>query len=101
MTFRSSTIRLYADKIASLTEDQVKFVDEVYAICERNYSAGGDRVVECFEPADVLADFKSLDDVKEYAGAKVEQALNCREGNDDDSELMTYDRFINANWEAG
>lgn len=83
--------------MAELSFDQKQFVREVKALCLKNYENGGDTIIECFEDCEIVAEFKTLADVKEYCGLKVEQELNCRWGNDDDPEVRRAAKF--ANWE--
>lgn len=77
------------------TPEQIAFVDEVYAMCEKHYNAGGDTIIECFEPKEILAQFKTLEQVKDYCGLKVEQATNFRWGEDTDPELERQRNFDN------
>jgi len=90
---KSDTIKLYVDDLPDLTCEQVELVDDIYAACEANYDAGGDTVVECFDPFDVLESFDSVEAAKEYCGIKLEQALNHRWGSDEDDELQAMKRF--------
>lgn len=102
MQLKSKTIRLFKEgkHFQQLKPDEVKFVDDVYGICERNYDAGGDVVVECFDPARIVEEFNTLADVKRYIEVRLSRALDCRLGNDDDPEMLTWARFENANWEV-
>ena len=70
-----------------MTHDQDEFVTAVFALCSRNYEAGGGEVVECFTSDDVLAQFNTLEEVKKYCLLRVEQAKNYRWGEDDDPEV--------------
>ena len=90
---KSRTISIYGDWADDKTPEQVAFIDSVYAVCEANYDAGGDTVVECFDPDEILDQFKTLDEVRKYCGIKLEQALNTRWGDDEDEELKAYERF--------
>lgn len=99
MIFKSNTMKRFSSDTNGESE-VYRFIDDVYLVCERNYDCGGDTVVECFDSDDILEEFDSLDDVKEYCRAKIEQALNCRLGSDDDPELLAYKRFNEANWEV-
>ena len=78
---------LYKDWQATATPADLEFVDQVYEMCDRNYGAGGDLIIECYGPKDVLDEFKTLDDVRRVCGLHVEQALNARWGEDSDPEL--------------
>lgn len=80
------------------TPEQIDFVDQVYAICEENYESGGDNVVECYGPRDILFTFDDIQDVQKYCGLMVEQELNCRWGENDDPELQRHEDFKNSNW---
>jgi hypothetical protein len=75
------------------TPVQREFVDAVYAMCEEHYDAGGDTIVECFAPDEIIEEFTSLNDVKQYCGLQIEQALNTRWGEDDDPEVKRSERF--------
>jgi hypothetical protein len=81
------TCGIYNRWMATATAAQIAFVDEVFALCERNYECGGDVVVECHGPEDVLAQFETLDAVREYVGLHNEQAANARWGEDTDPEV--------------
>ena len=84
--FKSGTLRLYSKCpdpklkawFANATPEKLAFVDEAYHICEQNYMAGGDRVAECYYPADVEERFKNIQDVQNFCGLVVDQAANCR-----------------------
>lgn len=90
---------LYAEKLAKLTPEQQTFVRAVYAECEKHYSDGGDVIVECYEPADIVEEFSSMQDVVAFIGLKVEQELNARPGNDDDPQLDRMRRY--EQWNDG
>ncbi len=87
MSEQSSTLRVYDKWVKTATEKQLEFVNSVFLFCEEHYSAGGDTVVECFSPKEILAEFSSIDDVREYIGLRIEQELNARWGEDDDPQL--------------
>jgi hypothetical protein len=93
----TGALALYKEWLATATAEQIAFVDQVYAVCEKHYQDGGDVVLECFTPAEVLEKFKTLEEVREYCGLKVEQALNARWGEDDDPQVARADRF-EKNW---
>lgn len=88
----SQNAKLYATKMGKLTPAQAEFVDSVYAMCEEHYEDGGDVIVECYEPAQIVERFQTLADVREMCGMRAEQALNAREGTDEDHELEYYER---------
>lgn len=88
---KSSTIRIYKTWLKTATQEQIDFVDSVYRFCETNYERGGDTIVETFEPEEICDEFKTLDEVKERCKFLVENALNKRWGEDDDSELSRYE----------
>ena len=94
---KSKTLPIYKKWLETAKPEQVAFVDAVYAMCEEHYEAGGDGIVECWEPAEIVEEFKTLNDVRQLCGLKVEQALNARWGEDGDPELGTADRF--KEWE--
>lgn len=99
MTVKSNTLKsIYKNWQESATEQQIEFVDSVYALCEKNYSNGGDDVVEGFTPVEILTEFKSLNEVREYCGLRVEDATNKRWGEDSDPELARAERF-RTGWE--
>jgi hypothetical protein len=77
---------IYTSKLAALTPEQVAFVDEVYAKAEANYEEGGQWVVECMEPSDILDRFKSMKDALKYMGLKQEQA--------DEIDALVEDRIV-------
>ena len=84
---RSKTLGLYASWLSSATAEQASFVDEVFALCELNYEAGGDQVVECFGPDDIVERFTSFDDVQRYVRLINGRAADCRWGDDSDPEI--------------
>jgi hypothetical protein len=84
---KSSTLKLYARWLSSATPEQVAFVDEILAACERNYEAGADVIVECYGPAEILAQFTSLDDVRAFVRVHNSRAADARWGDDDDHEI--------------
>ena len=73
--------------------EQVELVDAIFKECEDHYDAGGDTVVECMSPEEILLEFRSVEEAKEYCGIQVEAALNARWGEDGDPELSRHDRF--------
>ena len=89
---KSGTIGIYTKFLKSASEDQIELVDSIYKACEDNYCRGGDLVVECYSPEDVLETFESLEEVKEMIKDLVEEELNCRWGSDDDPQLERYER---------
>jgi len=92
--YKSAELRhLYRDWLASATPEQIAFVDSVYKMCEDHYEDGGDIIVECFDPEEIVAEFTSLADVRSFIGLKVEQALNARWGEDTDPQLETMKRY--------
>jgi hypothetical protein len=93
MEISSNTITLYKDFLATASNEKIKFVDQVYSLCEKNYENGGDWIVECLTPIKILNEFKTLKDLHKYCGAIIEQSLNCRWGEDDDPQLKAYDNF--------
>ena len=90
---KSGTLGIYKKFLESSSQEAIEFVDSVYAFCEEHYDAGGDNVVECMEPSEVVDEFSNLDEVKAYIGIKIEQELNCRWGEDDDPQVSRYERF--------
>jgi hypothetical protein len=76
-----------------MNEQQRTFVEAVFAMCLDNYDAGGDVITETYSGWAILGQFKTLEDVKEYCGRRIEEALNCRMGEDSDPELGVYERF--------
>jgi hypothetical protein len=95
---KSSTLPIYRNFLATATPEQIEFVDSVFALCEKNYSAGGDTVAECFTPEEILEQFKTLDDVRSYCGLRVEAEANARWGEDTDPELARLRAF--AKWNS-
>lgn len=83
----SQSIKDYPEFIQSATEEQIRLVDEIFKLCEDHYDNGGDTVVECYSPENILQQFESIDDVKIFCNLKIEQATNARWGEDDDPEL--------------
>ena len=63
----------------------------------KNYDAGGHWLYETRTDLELKLEFKSKKEMKDYCGTQVEQALNCRWGDDDDPQLKAYDDF-QKNW---
>lgn len=93
---KSKVLAIYKTWLASATQEQIDFADQVYSTCEEHYESGGDRIVECWEPKDVLEFFKNTQEVQEFCGLAVEQELNCRWGEDTDPELKRMESFNNS-----
>ena len=96
---KSHTISIYKIWLATAAVPQIDFVDAVYAMCEEHYEAGGDTIVECYDPTAILAEFSTLDEVRRFCGFQVEQALNARWGEDSDPEVARAERF--EEWDYG
>ena len=96
---KSNTLSIYKTWLATAAVPQIAFVDAVYEMCEKNYEAGGDTIVECYDPAEILAEFDTLDEVKEFCGLRVELALNARWGEDSDPEVAQAERY--DDWDYG
>ena len=90
---KSGTIKLYSVWLEGASPEAVEFVDAVYALCEKHYSAGGDTVVECMGPNEVLETFKSLRDVRSFCGLRVSREADCRWGEDSDPEVARLRAF--------
>lgn len=87
---------IYAAWISKATPEQVAFVDDVYAFAEPLYSHGGDHIVECYSPDDILRELKTIDDAKAAIGAALAGELNARWGDDNDDALERYNGFREA-----
>tara|TARA_R110000824_G_scaffold121893_3_gene278355 strand:- start:17506 stop:17820 length:315 start_codon:yes stop_codon:yes gene_type:complete len=93
---KSGTLKsYYKDWLKSATVENILHVDKVYLLCEKNYSGGGDQVIECMNPAEVLEELPTLKEVKEYCGIRVDAAMNARFGDHDDSELKYAENHKN------
>jgi hypothetical protein len=91
---KSNSLRtIYNDWTKTATPPQIELVDAIFAECEEHYEDGGDTIVECYDPADILAQFKSVKEAKEFCGLKVEQSLNARWGEDSDPEVERMRKF--------
>ena len=90
---KSNTLKFYSAWVERASQSEFDFVDMVYEECERHYSAGGDMVVECLSPTNILEEFTSLSGVKEYCGLLVDRALDCRWGEDCDLELLRKENY--------
>lgn len=84
MTF---TLSLYDDWLKTATPEQIALVDSIYAACEAHYEQGGNLIVEALEPAEVLQQFKSIEEVKTYCNLQIDYAKDHRWGEDSDPEL--------------
>jgi hypothetical protein len=88
----NKVLATYKEWLASATQEQIDFADQVYSLAVEHYEAGGDRIVECWEPKDVLEFFKNIQEVQEFFGLVVEQRRNARWGEDSDPELLNPER---------
>lgn len=89
---RSNTLRNYKSWIEQATPRQFQLVDAIYLDCEKHYEAGGDIIVETFEPAEVLQ-FKSVKDAKEFIGLHISKELDTRWGEDSDPQVARSKEF--------
>jgi hypothetical protein len=95
---KSNTLtRCYGRWQAGATAQQIAFVDSVFELAERNYDAGGDTIVECWEPDEILDRFRNLDDVRTFCGMNIDRELDARWGEDSDPEIGRAERF--KSWE--
>lgn len=94
MSYRilSQTLKIFSKWLDDALEHQMKFVDEVYLLCEHNYDKGGDIIVECYYPEDVLESFNDLQDVVNACKRLVAKELDARWGEDSDQEIARYER---------
>jgi len=96
MQFKNRMVQSSFDAYGNkYTTEQYNLVDEILTICHKNYSNGGDIIIETFEFEEILKEFKNLDDIKNYIEISLEQEKNCRWGEDNDPELL---RSLD-NWE--
>ena len=70
----------------------VNFVDRIYKMCEDQYDEGGEYVVECFTPREIIERFRTQSQVREYCKLAREQALNARFGDENEHWLAKMDR---------
>jgi hypothetical protein len=99
--FKSANLRhTYHDWAATADPAAAAWVDQVYALCEDHYTHGGDVIVECYAPADVLQKFVMGDvkAVREFCGMRLEAAADARWGEDGDPELRRLDEFGHGEW---
>lgn len=71
----------------NMTDEQKTLVEDIKRVCLANYEQGGDEVIECYTDEEIIRDFKSVADAKDYCGLRVENATNHRWGEDSDPEL--------------
>lgn len=90
---KSNTLSSYQKWLSTATPAQIELVDSIYHECEQHYEDGGDTIVECYSPEEIVAEFKSVKDAKDFCGLKVEQATNFRWGEDNDPEVERSNRF--------
>jgi len=90
---KSETLKIYDKWLTTAMPEQIELVDGIYHECEQHYEDGGDTIVECFTPDEVLEEFKTIAEAKAFCGLKVEQATNCRSGDDNDPELERLKNF--------
>ena len=91
----------FAEWLEGITPERLIFVDRAFAVAEKNYTNGGDVIVECFGYVELEKSFETIADVQEFCGLKLEQALNARWGSDDDPQLADMRRFeASGDWSA-
>ena len=73
---KSNTLKVYKAWLKKALYKEVNFVDKVFIFCEEHYNSGGDHIVECFRPSDIIDRFNNVDQVKEFIGLKEEQKKN-------------------------
>lgn len=89
MQFRNGFVQRKFDKCGDkFTIQEYTLVDNILEFCTKNYSNGGDIVVETMEFEEILEEFTNLDDVKSYIGLCLDQEKNNRWGEDNDPELL-------------
>lgn len=73
--FKSRIIGIYLKnpppEVAAMTPEQLRLADELYAAAEADYN-NCDTIVECFEPHELVEQFKSVADMKEFCGVRKE-----------------------------
>ena len=88
---QSQTINLYWRWTETASEEDIGFVDAIYDEAEEHYDEGGDTIVECFTPVEVLETFKGKPiSVRAFCQGHLEKALNARWGEDDDPQAVAY-----------
>lgn len=96
-TITSTTLRYcYESWIAQATPEQIAHVDMIYALCEKNYEAGGDVIVECYEPSQLIS--MSFADICNRCDLWTEQLMNTRPGEDTDPQLEQHAN--NLQWQT-
>ncbi len=80
MAYKSHGLAIYekykglaTDDLGDLTPEQIAFCDEVYLFAEDHYSSGGDTIVECYTPKEIVKDFQTLDDAKRFCKHRKER----------------------------
>jgi len=69
--FKSNTLGIYKRWLEKIPpQEQITFVDDIYEMAEANYGKGGDAIVEAMTPEEVIEEFKSVEDAKEYIGIR-------------------------------
>lgn len=89
----NESTRDYMRRELNATEEQIRFVEQVKELCMKHYCCGGDYIIECYSPKDILKEFKTIADVQEAVGLRIEQELNSRWGSDDDIQLKRSKEF--------
>jgi hypothetical protein len=94
----SQTLPIYKSWVQTACPENIAHVDLVYQIAEAHYGKGGDEIVECLSPRDILDMDWPKENTKEdkdlltekvlaHICLKNEAALNARWGEDSDPEL--------------
>ncbi len=72
---KSQTINIYTrhNALDGLTQEQIAFADSVYYAAEQSYDDGGDTIVECMTPAEVIREFSTIEDAMDFCDVRYER----------------------------
>lgn len=52
--------------LGGLTAEQMELCDSIYKLAEDRYETGYDILIECFEPGELIAQFKTIEEAIAY-----------------------------------
>ena len=55
---KSTTLPIYKKWVDGASELEIQKADEIYLACEQHYAQGGDTVVECYSPDEVITQLR-------------------------------------------
>ena len=89
MKFKSEMVQENFEKHKNkFTIQQYEMADEILSFALKNYANGGDVIVESFDFEEIIKEFKTQDDAKNFLRIRLSKEKDCRSGEDNDPELL-------------